>query len=130
MRAPALSLTVALIAVATSGCAGSDRAHVTRARAIAFARAVNLRVGDVQGMEAVGGREPNGQVVSFQLTPRSGCGPADSGGRFDFYSPSFRRPVKERRVRPGGQVALPAEGLHSKVSVVLSAAEQERDFAS
>jgi hypothetical protein len=117
----------AALVVLASGCGSGDH-RVTRAQAIAFARAVNLR--RVVGMSSEGGHEPNGQVVRFELTPSHGCGPSDRGERFDFYSPIFRRSRGERRGPAGGHVPLPTEGLHSKVSVLQSAAEQERDFSA
>jgi hypothetical protein len=73
-------------------------------------------------MHSFGGREPNGVVVSFQLTPAPGCGSAENGEEFDVFSPTFRRLDRTRHV------SLRAEGLHSRVAVKLSAIEAEHDF--
>src|SRR5579859_976703 len=116
---------VALVALA-SGCGSGDH-RVTRAQAIAFASAVNLR--QVPGMSGEGGHEPNGAVATFEVTPAPGCGASDRGERFDFYSPIFRR-SPGRRVHTGFPLPLPAEGFHSKISVMPSTAEQERDFSA
>ncbi len=103
---------------------------MTRAKAVAYAQAVNLRPGDVPSMHAFGGLEATGQIVHFQLTPVRSCGSADSGEEFDVYSPTFRRLGRVQRARVSGYLSLPAEGLHSKVAVKQSAAEQERDFSA
>src|SRR5579859_6885409 len=116
---------VALVVLAT-GC-GSGGHRVTRAQAVAFASAVNLR--HVLGMSSEGGHESNGQVVRFELTPSNRCGPGDRGERFDFYSPIFRRSRAGQRVHAGFPLPLPAEGIHSKVSVMQNARAQERDFS-
>jgi hypothetical protein len=80
-------------------------------------------------MHGFGGLENNGEVVNFRLTPARGCGSGDSGTEFDMFSPSFRRLGSGRPVG-GGYMSLPTEGLHSKVAVKASAAEQERDFSA
>jgi hypothetical protein len=131
LRIAATCPLLAATAVLVAGCGASGHSAsvpITRAQAVAFARAVNLRSGDVPGMHGFGGRETNGSVVSFRLTPTHGCGYADSGEEFDVYSPVFRR-LDRRRVG-GGYLSLPAEGLHSKVAVKQRAAEQERDFSA
>jgi hypothetical protein len=112
----------ALTAAPFVGCAGSTR--VTRARATAFEEAVNLRPSDVPEMRSFGGtNESGGEVVHFELTPKATCGATDHGERFDGYSPVFS-------LRGGYPQSLPAEGLHSRVSVMPTADEQERDFAA
>jgi hypothetical protein len=113
-------------AVVAFAASGGETTQITRAQAIAFAQAVNLRPGDVPGMHSFGGHEPNGLVVSFQLTPAPGCGSAENGEEFDVYSPTFRRLGRTH----GSYPSLPAEGLHSKVSVKQTVAEQERDFSA
>jgi hypothetical protein len=110
-----------------SGC-GSEGHRVTRAQAAAFANEVNLR--HVLSMSSEGGHEPNGQVVRFEVTPSHRCGPSDRGERFDFYSPIFRQSGGGHHAHAGPPVPLPAEGLHSKISVMESAGEQERDFSA
>ncbi len=126
LRRAATSGVVALV-LPLSGC-GSEAHRVTRAQAIAFADEVNLR--HVLGMSSEGGHEPNGQVVRFELTPSHRCGPSDRGERFDFYSPIFRQSGRGHREHADPPVPLPAEGLHSKISVMVSAAEQEHDFSA
>jgi hypothetical protein len=128
----AVTLAPVLLATAgelLAGCSGGD--HITKSQAVGYARAVNLRPGDVPGMSSEGGHEPNGAVVGFEVTPSRGCGASDRGERFDFYSPIFRGSRGERRATArGGYLRLPAEGLHSKIAVMKNAAEQERDFSA
>jgi hypothetical protein len=123
-------ISVVVLAVFAGGvvvaASGGESTPISRAQAVAFAHAVDLRPGDVPGMRSFGGREPNGLVVSFQLTPAPGCGSAENGEEFDVYSPTFRRLGGTH----GGYSSLPAEGLHSKVSVKQSRAQQERDFSA
>jgi hypothetical protein len=117
--------------VLASGC-GSGGHRGTRAEAIAFAGGVNLRAGEfTENVSSEGAPEPDGAVVRFEVTPPRGCGPSYRGERFDFYSPVFRPSARARRVRlAGGHLSLPAEGFHSKVSVMKSAGEAQRDFSA
>jgi hypothetical protein len=131
LRIGAAWLALFATALLVAGCGGSVRAAsrpITREQAVVFAHAVNLRAGDVPGMDSFGDLETNGGVVNFRLTPTPGCGSGDNGEEFDVYSPVFRRGRGARF--GGGAVPLPAEGLHSKVAVRQSAAEQERDFSA
>jgi hypothetical protein len=115
----------------TVGCGGSHQRGIARAEAVAYAHAVNLRPSDVPGMSGVVGHEQNGQIVNFRLTPERGCGAEDSGEEFVVYSGIFRRSSRGQRGRVvGAYRSLPAEGLHSRVAVMQSTAEQERDFAA
>jgi hypothetical protein len=102
---------------------GATPDGVTKAKAFAYAQGVNLRPADVPSMNAFAGETTGGSVVRFELTPKRGCGAVDRGESFDTLSPVFStgRGYPER---------LPAEGLHSRVSVVSSAAEQTRDFSA
>jgi hypothetical protein len=120
-----VSATVACAAVAAlmAGCGASHETRTTKASAVAFADAVNLAPGDVPEMHSFGGREAKGSIVHFELTPKRGCGVGDRGERFDVYSPSFS-------TGRGYPQRLPAEGLHSRVAVMRSAGEQQRDFAA
>jgi hypothetical protein len=125
-----VGLACSVTGLVLTGCGGGS-GHITKARAVAYARAVNLRRSDVPGMASFGGLEANGEVVNFQLTPAPGCGSADSGEEFDVYSPMFRRLGKGQGARVGGgYLSLPAEGVHSKVAVKQSTAEDERDFSA
>lgn len=124
----AAALGGAAIVLLASGCGGGTH-RVTRAHALVFAREVNLT--QILGMSGEGGHEPDGGVSRFELTPSLGCGRAIRGERFDFYSPIFRRSRGRQRVRPSGSHRpLSLEGLHSKVSVMQSAAAQGRDFSA
>jgi hypothetical protein len=118
-----------VLALAASG---GESTPISKTQAVVYAHAVNLRPGDVPGMHSFGGSEANGQaqVVKFQLTPATGCGSPDSGEEFAVLSPVFRRLGGKQRASVGGYLSLPAEGLHSKVAVKQSAAEQERDFSA
>jgi hypothetical protein len=127
------AVVLALLACGVVGALaapGGESTPISRTQAVAYAHAVNLRPGDVPGMHSFGGSEANGLVVKFRLTPATGCGSADSGEEFDVYSPVFRRLGRRHRASVHGYLSLPAEGLHSKVDVKQSAAEQERDFSA
>jgi hypothetical protein len=130
ISAPLLTLLACGAAVALAA-SGGESTPISKAHAVAFAHAVNLRAGDVPDLRSFGrrGGDAAGQVVSlwFRLTPMSGCGSADRGEEFDVFSPIFRR-LDTKRI--GRHVSLPAEGLQSKVAIKQSAAEQERDFAA
>jgi hypothetical protein len=124
----AAALGGAALVLLASGCGGGTH-RVTRAQALAFGREVNPR--QILGMSSEGGHEPDGEVARFELIPSRGCGRAIRGERFDFYSPIFRRSRGRQRVHPSGShLPLPIEGLHSKVSVMQSAAAQGRDFSA
>jgi hypothetical protein len=117
------TLSCAALAAALMGCGGGRGSRTTRAEAVAFADAVNLRRGDVSQMHAFGGNDGNGSLVRFELKALKGCGVSDRGERFDVYSPVFS-------TARGDPQPLPAEDLHSRVAVMRSADEQKRDFAT
>jgi hypothetical protein len=119
----ATTMTLAAAGLLAPGCGGGHSSNVTRAQAVAFARSVNLRARDVPEMHAFFGREDNGELVRFELIPQHGCGAIDRGERIDVNSPIFS-------LGHGYPTPLPAEGLHSRIQVMRSSGEQERDFAA
>jgi hypothetical protein len=121
----ALSLALALLIAggATIAAAGSDAgtASITKAQAVAYARAINLRAGDVPGMTVTGPAEREGTRGQHSSGELERCvGSANPGQQLiDIGSPTFGQ---------GG--ALEQSQVSSGVTVLSSAAAAAREFAA
>jgi hypothetical protein len=124
-KAAALSLVLALLIAgcATIAAAGFDAstASITKAQAVAYARAINLRLGDVRGMTITGPAEREGSRGQHSSGELERCVGSASPGQqlIDIGSPTFGR---------GG--ALEQSQVSSGVTVLSSAAVAAREFAA
>jgi hypothetical protein len=100
---------------------GARTASITKAQAVAYARAVNLRSGDVPGMAMTGPGKSEGTRERRSAGSLARCAGVVSQGQqlVDISSPSFTR----------GK-ALEQEQISSGVSVLSSAADAAREFAA
>ncbi len=114
------------VCVVVAGCGGGGIAFVGRTRAIAFARAVNLRDADVPAMATI--------VAGFETKngpPHGGCttsvAAADQVAAVE--SPWFLRSKSRSRNRLAVPVP-PVEGVHSVVYVMREPGVASRNVAS
>jgi hypothetical protein len=122
----AVMLAAFAVCVMIAGCGGGGIASVGETRAIAFARAVNLRLADVPGMATL--------VASFETNngpPYGGCttrvAAADRVGVGE--SAWFRRSKARSRDRFAVPVP-PVEGVHSVVYVMRESAVASQNVAA
>jgi hypothetical protein len=121
-----ISLLLAGDALATGfsvnrAASGARTATITKAQAVAYARVVNLRAGDVPGMAVTGPGKSEGTRERRSSDALARCAGIVSRGQqlVDISSPTFT----------GGR-ALEQEQISSGVSVLSSAAAAAREFAA
>jgi hypothetical protein len=100
---------------------GARTASITKAQAVAYAHAVNLRAGDVPGMARTAPGKSEGARERSSSRSLARCAGVMSQGQqlVDISSPSFTR-----------NGALEQEQVSSGVSVLSSAADAAREFAA